>query len=322
MRKSFIALTILALGITFSACRKKKEFKNEDGSTSQDNQEIQSQADEGSSDANKVIGNYSLLSGKLIGAPAQTYSTSICGATVDTNGLSAGTVLVNYDGVTVCNNRKKSGSMRLTIQNYSSGKRWKDAGCVLQVDYYNFKCTRASDGKNITFNGTHYVTNVSGGNFGMLIFNLQPNLVFTITGDNLNATFGSESSSATETAIWSINRKYTYTCSNFVFTCTGEGIGSHDGLSNLENWGTTRQGDAFTSQVITPVIWNTTCGAWAPQQGEVEIKVDDRDFKLKATFGVDNSGNATGVVANSCSYGWKVEWTHKNKTKKKIFGYL
>ena len=93
-------------------------------------------------------------------------------------------------------------------------------------------------------------------------------------------------------------------------------------MNSLENYGTTRDGDVFTSQVSTPIVWNWTCGWWAPTQGAVEIKVDSKEFSLNVTFAVDKDGNAVSVAANSCAYGWKVEWKHKNKTKKKVFGYL
>ncbi len=79
---------------------------------------------------------------------------------------------------------------------------------------------------------------------------------------------------------------------------------------------------AMTRVEGAPWTWNWTCGWWAPVAGEVDIKVDDKDFNLKVTFSVDNSGNVISAGPNSCPYGWKVEWKHKNKTKKKVFGYV
>ncbi|MCE3259593.1 MAG: hypothetical protein K0S12_1234, partial [Bacteroidetes bacterium] len=125
-----------------------------------------------------------------------------------------------------------------------------------------------------------------------------------------------------KTAVYNINRKFTYTLPGGIITCTGEGIGSSDGLGQLENYGTTRDGDAFTSQVTTPIVWNWTCGWWAPVAGAVNVKVEDKDFDLKVQFSVNQDGDAVTAAANDCPYGWKVEWTHKNKTNKKIFGYL
>lgn len=312
-----IALIILSGTLLFTSCGKRKAFKSEDGQTSEDNKAAQGESDAAISDANSVIGDKAYLHGKTAGP--QTISGvlgTICGLSVDTVGMPLGTVMLNYSGIT-CNNRTRTGSIRLTIQNYASGVRWKHAGAVLKIDYLAYKVTRASDGKSVELNGTQYVTNNSGGTWFDLIFLGQNNLSHQVTGTNLLVTFNGSSS-----ATYNINRKFTYTYSALVITCVGEGIGSNNGLNQLENYGTTRNGDAFTSQVVTPIVWNTTCGAWAPIQGEVNIKVDSKSFDLKVLFGTDNSGNAINVGANQCPYGFKVEWTYKKKTNKKIFGYL
>src|SRR6476661_3017298 len=111
------------------------------------------------------------------------------------------------------------------------------AGCVLKVEYIGYKVTRASDGQSIELNGIQNLTNVSGGTWWELLIGTQPNLVSTVTGTNLNVKFNGSA-----TAVYNINRKFTYTWANSVLTCTGEGIGTSNGISNLENYGTTRDG--------------------------------------------------------------------------------
>jgi hypothetical protein len=312
-----LALIVLSGSLVFTGCKKKKAFKNEDGQASADSRSAQGESDGAISDANTVISDQPMLHGKG-GSPntIQGVLGNICGMSVDTNGMCTGTVKLNYNGTT-CNNRTRTGSIRLTILSYTTGVRWKDAGAVLKVDYINYKVTRASDGKSVELNGTQNVTNNSGGTWFDLIFLGQANLSHQVTGTNLNVTFD-----GSKTATYNINRKFTYTWSGTVLTCVGEGIGSHNSLNSLENYGTTRDGDDFTSQVTTPVVWNTTCGAWAPIQGAVDIKVDGKDFDLKCTFGVDANGNPVTVAPNSCAYGFKVEWSYKKKTNKKIFGYV
>lgn len=318
MKKVIMLISLASLTLVYS-CQKNREFKNEDGQASEDNQAIQAQTDEAVNDANGEVAKVGNMTGKapykldgtLLGAP-------VCGLTVDTTGASQGTITLNYDGVKVCNNRKRSGSIKLTIQGYANGTRWNDAGCVLQLDYINYKVTRASDSKSIEFNGTHYITNVSGGNAITLIFGLQPTLVHSVTGTSLSVKF-SDGSNAT----WNIHRQvtYTYDAANVIITAKCEGIGSYNGISQLENWGTTRKGDEFTSQVTVPVVWNTTCGANAPVEGQLLIKVDSKEFELKCTLGVDNSGTPVPITVNNCPYGMKVEWSHKNKNKEKIIAY-
>lgn len=309
---------LLASALMFTACKKKQEFKKEDGQASADNRTVQSENDAAVNDVNTEISNNSFLRGRTSNGTSikNVLGITATGYNVDTTGAHLGTIKINYDGTTV-SNRTRTGSIRLTIQNYTQGKRWKDQGCVLQVDYLSYKITRASDGKSVQFDGTQLLTNITGdGWWELLVTKTKSSIATSVTGTNLNVLFDDG-----KTAVYNINRKFTYTFPNNILTCTGEGIGSADGLSNLENYGTTRDGDAFTSQVSTPIVWNFTCGWWAPVQGQAIIKVDSKDFSLDCTFGVDASGNPVSVGANQCPYGWKVEWSYKNKTSKKIFGY-
>lgn len=309
---------LLVSALAFSSCKKKQAFKNEDGQASTDNRTVQSENDAAVNDVNSEISNNAFLRGRSSGNTSinNVLGITATGYNVDTTGAYQGTIKINYNGTTV-NNRTRTGSIRLTIQNYAQGKRWKDAGCVLQVDYLAYKITRASDSKSIQFDGSQLLTNITGdGWWELLITKTKSSIATSVTGTNLNVLFDDG-----KTAIYNINRKFTYTYPNNILTCTGEGIGTADGLSSLENYGTTRDGDPFTSQVSTPIVWNLTCGWWAPVQGKAIIKVDSKDFSLDCTFGVDASGNPVSVGANQCPYGWKVEWTYKNKTSKKIFGY-
>jgi hypothetical protein len=313
-----LALVVLSGSLTFTSCKKRKEFKKEDGQTSADNRTTQSENDNAINDANQAISDQPLLHGRT-GHPYAIAGVlgNICGLTVDTNGLYMGKVTLNYNGTT-CNNRTRTGVIKLAILNYSSGVRWKNVGAVLQVDYISYKITRASDGKSVEFNGTQYITNKSGGTWFDLFFLGQTSLSSEVTGNDLHVSFDGTGG----TAVYNINRRFTYTLPGGILTCMGEGIGSNNGRNNLENYGTTRDGDPFTSQVTTPILWNWTCGWWAPTQGAVDIKVDSKSFDLKVTFAVDASGNVVAVAPNTCAYGFKVEWTYKKKTNKKIIGYL
>jgi hypothetical protein len=313
-----ISGVIVASALTFTSCKKKQEFKKEDGQASVDNRTVQSENDAAVNDINTEISNNSFLRGRTSNGASIRSALGItaAGYNVDTTGAYLGTIKINYDGTTI-SNRSRTGSIRVTIQNYVQGKRWKDQGCVLQVDYLAYKITGPSDGKSVQFDGTQLLTNVTGdGWWELLITKTKSSIATSVTGTNLNVLFDDG-----KAAVYNINRKFTYTYVSNILTCTGEGIGSADGLSSLENYGTTRDGDAFTSQVSTPIVWNLTCGWWAPIQGEAVIKVDSKDFSLDCKFGVDATGNSVSVGPNQCPYGWKVEWTYKNKTSKKIFAY-
>lgn len=323
-KKLCFALSAFAvvLALTFTGCKKRIAFNKEDGQETADTRSAQGESDAAVSDINQSLSDQPLMTGRT-SSPKTVSSVlgTICGLTIDASDVAQGSLLLNYNGTT-CSNRTRTGSIRATIVNYAAGQRWKNAGCIVRIDYYAYKVTRASDGKSIQLDGTQYITNISGGTWVDLLFLGQPNLTHSVTGDDLAVTFDGSA-----TAHYNIYRKFTYTWDANanggagVLTCVGEGIGTSGGLNNLENYGTTREGDWFTSQVTTPVVWNTTCGAWAPIQGEVNIKVASKYFDLKCLFGVDTGGNPVTVGANSCPYGWKVEWKYKNKTKTKTIGY-
>lgn len=316
-KKFLLSTTMVCVGLllTFSSCKKKEEDPkvDENGQASTDSRQAISEDDASIDDINKSISDYPLMHGRTA-SPNQV--AAICGLTVDTVGSYTGTIKLNYDGITVCNNRKRGGSIKLTILNYATGQRWKMAGCILKVEYLAYKVTRASDGQNIEFNGIQNLTNISGGTWYDLFVATQPNLVSSVTGTNLNVKFN-----ATATAVYNIHRKFTYTWANSVLTCSGEGIGTSGGINNLENYGTTRDGDAFTSQVTTPILWNTTCGWGAPLAGHLIIKVASKNFDLDCLYGVNAAGTPVTVGTNQCAYGWKLTWTAGTASQNKVIAY-
>jgi hypothetical protein len=313
-----LATTLLCGSLVFTSCKKKKAFKEEDGQTSVDNRDVQSENDAAMTDINDIVAT-SELGGKGAGTyQAAGVTGTVCGVSIESYDSINGSIVLNYSGI-VCNNRKREGKIKLTLQGFPN-KKWKDAGAVMTIDFMNYKVTRASDGKSVMLNGSQLAVNVSGTTWWDLLFTTAHKSIVSEIKENggVNVTF-----SDGKTALYHINRRVTYSwVSGFTYQCTAEGIGSHESLSNLENYGTTRDGDAFTSQVTTPIVWNTTCGWFAPVQGVVDIKVDSKEFNLIVTFAVNSSGQPVSVAANTCAYGWKVEWKHKNKTKNKIFNYL
>jgi hypothetical protein len=324
-----LAAVTLSMGLTFTACKKKEEDKPEETTTAtspsaeetaqsgSDNRDALSENDAAVSEANEAMSGNGRVSGTSApGGNSQVGAKgTLCGLTVDSAFSNTGVLKLNYNGTT-CNNRTRTGSIRLTLQSYTAGVRWKDPGAVIKIEYLNYKITRASDQKSMLINGTQFLTNVSGGNWVTLALG-QPSLVSTITGTNLNVTFQDN-----KTAVYNINRKLTYTFANPVLTARAEGIGTSGNMNALENFGTTRDGDSFTSQVITPVVWNSTCGGGAPMQGVLKIVVPAKSFDLTFTYGVDASGNPVVVGPNQCPFGWKLQWTANSQSNSKTFGYF
>lgn len=321
---SGLAIILFAMVVLFAACKKKEDPKPKeeattpapvetpDGQNESDNREVQSENDVAVGEINDLISSSKRVSGRS----ASPQETSALCFTVDSVKISKDTMLLLYNGVT-CNNRTRTGKIMLTWQH---GAKWSVAGTVIKVEYLNYKVVRASDQKWIELNGTQLLTNVSGGNWFHLLFVANTTLVNTVTGTNLNVKFHDG-----KTAVYNINRKITYTYPggtfpNGVLTAKAEGIGSSGSLNNLENYGTARNGDVFTSQVTTPIIWNATCGG-AVLQGVVNVNNVTKNASLKFTYGVDTNGNPVSVGANQCPYGWKLEWTASGNSFSKVFGY-
>lgn len=313
-KKFLLNTTVMCLGLmlTVSSCKKKEDKIDESGQTTTDSRQAISENDASINDINQTISDYPLMHGRT--ASPQNVN-SICGLSVDTAGSYMGTIKLNYNG-TSCNNRTRTGSIRLTILNYATGQRWKMAGCIMKVEYLGYKVTRTSDGQSIELNGTQNLTNISGGTWFDLLFLGQPNLSSSVTGTNLNVTFN-----GTATAVYNINRKFTYTWANNILTCSGEGIGTSGGIGSLENYGTTRDGDPFTSQVSSPIVWNTTCGWGAPLSGRLIVKVPTKGLSLDCVFGVNSSGTQITVGSNQCAYGWNLNWVYGPNNGSKVIAY-
>lgn len=319
-KKILYSLTVLGVSaaFVFSSCKKKdKETENPatpaastpDTQNGSDSRDVQSENDQAVSEINDAVSKSSVG-----GKSASGESTAgICGYDIDSVTVKADTLLLKYNGVT-CNNRTRTGVIRLT---WAPGTKWKNVGATIKVEYLNYKIVRASDQKSIMLNGTQNLTNVSGGNWVNLLLTSNFSLVNTVTGTNLKVTFEDN-----KTATYNINRKITYTYPggypNGILTIKAEGIGSNNGLNYLENYGTSRNGEAFTSQVTTPVVWNATCGG-AVLQGAVSVVT--QNASLVFTYGVDANGNPQSVGPNACPYGWKLQWTANNVSVSKVFGY-
>lgn len=319
-------LTFLVIGLSLGSCKKKEDpepepepapVEQESGQEGKDSRDVQSENDVSINEINQVMSENPKVSGRPANDGSQARPAgSICGLTIDSLGSGNGVMVLNYNGTT-CDNRTRTGSIKLTLQGFATGTRWKDAGAVVKIEFNNYKITRASDQASMQFNGTQFLTNVSGGNWWtLLIVQTQTALVTTITGTNLNVTFQDN-----KTAVYNINRRLTYSLSNAVISVKGEGIGNNGTFSDLENYGTTRNGEAFTSRVTQPIIWNTTCGAGAPMQGVIDLAVPSKSLGLICTYGVNTSGTPVTVGPNQCAYGWKYQWTAGANTGTQVVKY-
>lgn len=317
-KKEFFKLLALFLALAFliGGCKKRRAFKEEDGQSAVDILNARSENDQALNFANHFMSEQNVIRGRNLEEQKLEgiNSATLCGAVVDTSNIYSGVLSINFTGG-VCDNRKREGRIVFTIQNYP-GKRWKQKGCVMKIDFQAYKVTNMVSNKIVQFDGTEYLTNESGGTWYELKYLNQPSLLHTLSATDLIVRFDRG-----ENAAYSIGRQTTYTFSKNIIFASMEGTGVQGDLLGLECWGQTRTGAAFTSQVVSPVTWNTTCGTSWLTGGEINLKVDSKDFELNMLFNTDSQGTPVNLNTGQCGYGWQLKWSYKRNTNKRIFTY-
>lgn len=306
MEKRLLKTSILiaSLALAFVSCKNKVEETPDDSqeqiTTSSDESDVNSAVDKILEDANSLLSGSSLSGGRADGL--------ICGATVDSALKANGILKLTFDGSTTCvyGTRTRSGSITMSLP---EGTKWSTAGAVLTITLDNYKVTRVSDGKSLTFNGTKKITNVNGG----LIRNLSDggaSVVHKVRG-NLSITFDDGTQRT-----WQVARLRTIKLASSVYTVTIAGDTSVLGRNNIDVWGVNRRGNTFYGAISEPIILSSACEYHAIS-GTKEHKGLAREIAV--VFGVDASGN---VVSGTCPYGFKITWTNaKGNTRTAVVAY-
>ncbi len=189
----------------------------------------------------------------------------------------------------------RTGVIKVSIP---AGVLWKNAGAQITITYINFKVTRISDGKSLTFNGAKVITNVSGG----LLRNLATigTVTHTITSSGITITFDDGSQRT-----WQIAKQRVFTYNNGIVIST---TGTHtDGsTTDIAEWGTNRFGNAFVTQVVDPMIIRQDCN-WRLTAGHIRHSRLVRTVDV--TFGLDANGNPTTCPGLGAYY-MKIVWVN------------
>ncbi len=314
--KYLIGLSIILSFILVwsSSCKKKKEFKDEDCQDLVDCQASRAENDVAISDVNYLIMERPLLHGRNEATDGYWSGTKLCGASLDSSQISEGIFRLVYDG-TVCNNRKREGIIMVSILAYPL-KKWKNQGCVLNIQYFAYKVTNLNSGRSVQFDGTQSITNESGGTWYDLKYLHKPGIVHSTRASDLKVSFNGG-----DYGIYNMSRRATYSMTDTVVNCKLEGTGSDGNNSDIESWGLTRNGIAFTSRVTSSILWSSACGIHSPTNGALLVKVDGKPFDLNASLGTDSNGNSFSGGAGNCSYGFRVNWAYKRKSLTRVFPY-
>jgi hypothetical protein len=201
------------------------------------------------------------------------------------------------------------------LLSYAQGARWKNAGATLEILYSNLTVTNILSGASYTLNGTHYLTNVTGGlAYQVMDGSVSGTVTHKHVSDNFTVTFANGVQRT-----WSARRTRTFTGTgvNTVRTVTLAGDTMINGDNNVEIWGTNRNGDAFESSLIVPVTSNNVCGYYHPVSGEYTHFVANRSADI--LFGVNASGNPFTI--GLCPYGYKITYTLNGVSEIKIDSY-
>lgn len=293
----YLYVLMVTVLISFAAC--KKETATSTDTTDSASSELTMHADEQSSISvgTDAVTNESILAAEgtaSISGNALSVVPEMCDATItyDTSG-SIRKITFTYTGSNCKGAFTRTGSVILSM---AAGVYWKNAGAVLTITYENLKITRTSDNKSFTINGSHSITNVSGG----LLMNLASlsTITHTIASSGMTITFDDNTQRN-----WQIAEKRVFTYNNgVVITITGEHT---DGSNNtIAIWGINRLGHAFTTSITQPLVLKQDCN----------FRITSGQFThagfatATATYGLDASGEPTSCPGTS-SYYCKVSWT-------------
>ncbi|MEO5996906.1 MAG: hypothetical protein ABIN89_09235 [Chitinophagaceae bacterium] len=301
MKKSilYLAAFTFSLPVIFTACKKSDSQVNTDNTTkvtvqTDDQSRVFEETGAISNDVNIVL---EASSPSITGREVNTQAL-ICDATVAVDTLSnPKKITITYNGTNCLGNRTRAGVVVVAI---AAGVHWKNAGAAISLTYQNLKVTRLSDNKSITLNGTHTITNVSGG----LLINL-PNLqsiTHTIASSSMSITFDDGTQRT-----WQVARQLVFTYNNGIVIST-RGFHTDGANTGIEEWGTTRFGNIFISSITEPLVIRQDC-SFRLVSGK--IKHETVLATATATFGLNASGAATSCPGTG-SYYFKADWTGLN----------
>ena len=304
-----LGIAALFLAVSIVSCDKKGDDNNtpdydaEAAAQSDDQFSFASQVDAVAADGNLVIQNVGSLSGReydvVTGLCNGTYTANVAG--------DPKTFTITYNGANCLSTYSRTGTVTFSMP---ASTTWKTAGAVVTVTYTNLVVTRTIDNKKITINGSHTITNVTGG----LLSNLASSgpITHSVTSQGMSVKFGDETART-----WQVSRNQTYSYNNgIVLTITG--THTEGNVTGIAEWGINRFGRQFTSVISQPLVFRQDCN-FRLTAGQVQHTVPI--FNATATFGLDANGESAGCPGTGAYY-CKIMWTGpNNNSHTAIFPY-
>ena len=299
MQINFRLLPVLTLAVftTFTACKKEdkpSDPANELSVQADDQNRVSTQIDGISNDATMAMESSAAYSGRMQNPPY-----SICDGSIAFDSVSnPRKITITYNGGGCNNGFTRTGTVVISM---AANTHWKDQGAAVTVTYQNLKVTRTADNKSITINGSHTITNVSGG----LLYNLaaQQSLIHTVSSSNMSITFDDNTQHT-----WQVARRRVITLdanNKLVLSITGDHT---DGTNtHIAEWGTNRFGHTFTTSITEPLVIRQSCD-FRITSGQI---THEGWGTATATFGLDVNGNPTSCPGTG-HYFYKLTWTGPN----------
>jgi len=295
MKIKFQSACILIAGsfLFLNACKTKvNQDYSELETQSQDNASVQRETDQVLQDVATLIEGSKVSRTNGLLKP--------CDASVDSTYSSSNKYILKYDKGSACGyiTGIRSGSIVVTL---IAGTKWSDANAKLKIDFNNFKIKNVSN-KSITFNGTKYIENVTGG----FVKNLAQDdsithKIYTESLSPLTITFDDGSK-----ANWNLARKKVIKKLVTGLSINISGFASPLNYDNVSEWGTTRKGTQFYSIIDKPIVFKD-CNA---NNNFLAILGQKRHVGLVRETTIQYGVNAQGEPINDpCStslYGYNV----------------
>ena len=322
--KSIIIFSLsLLVSVAVTSCKKKKEEEptpTVQSYTKADDASARNELDRAQDDIESVYNS-------------QDYANARASAVVLPCGnvsLSGKNFTIKYNGVN-CGTRVLSGSISVTLVADAGITKFSDVNARLKVDFLNYVVYYNASKEKLTYNGTTYITNLTGGTLSSLFTNTQGIVSHKVRGA-LSITFDTLGTS-TVNRTWNIFRKKTFTSNGtqtgISLKLEGDTTVAADtympgAYSNVSAYGIDVKGLKFVQEIPTPFNWEncgtTYSGPYVLKQGKVVHTSDASTTSLGANWIYQFSATAgyklgtSGYVPDgTCtSNGYFIEWQAKN----------
>lgn len=299
MKKQFFnSITILALTscLIFGSCRRNKDAEP---TTTTNSQTVQAEDQNNVSDATNSVSDDAdaVSSQNAFGGRMEL----ACDLNVVTSSDSLNKT-ITYSGQCTGAKFSRTGTVKITLVPASAGKKWRDAGSKLVVNYQNVVVTRLSNGKSVTLNGTITHINATGGT------RYYTTGYTTITHQVKGLLTAKFSDSLASTATWYITKKRQWNAASpNSYIVMGDSINLI--YTNIAESGINRRGRPFVMTSPNGVTIKNCGTASAPYfraLGEVNHHFNAGTMSVK--YGSDASGN---LASDACSgEGYYINWAN------------